>query len=403
MKKNLTLSQWLIEKTDGEAYRAGKLSGESSEKSSEKAYVTKHPKVDQQIINQIGSLTKLISQAREMEKDAQLSGFIRFDWRDMGNDIRAIHYSVEIIPLLCDREGIEDPRKRQQRHIKTVGELLQEASQSEADWLKSYYRFLLTRLEQGKLVKEMDDEAWFACLNAIGRLHCPTWKRVFSARVFRDSKRFQTSYEDRVVKVLREYSDMPDKDVMTNEQILKACACSSCVFCRGADAECGKEFYEIVCGGLSGRCDYCAGMYYLFCLCGISSGSGCRCGGSYDGVELYRGTDFQHAGTGRRGKDGRPGCAGNDGIVKGGRNVGSKNQSGDTKLYGIYVFRTVYAAVLFFGVSLWGSSWTLLSASPVSGNGDSKLGMYLGGSALCSVGLFQIPRNDCRTVFMGMV
>lgn len=47
MKKNLTLSQWLIEKTDGEAYRAGKLSGESSEKSSEKAYVTKHPKVDQ--------------------------------------------------------------------------------------------------------------------------------------------------------------------------------------------------------------------------------------------------------------------------------------------------------------------------------------------------------------------
>ena len=237
MKKNLTLSQWLIEKTDGEAYRAGKLSGESSEK----AYVTKHPKVDQQMINQIGSLTKLISQAREMEKDAQLSGFIRFDWRDMGNDIRAIHYSVEIIPLLCDREGIEDPRKRQQRHIKTVGELLQEASQSEADWLKYYYRFLLTRLEQGKLVKEMDDEAWFACLNAIGRLHCPTWKRVFSARVFRDSKRFQTSYEDRVVKVLREYSDMPDKDVMTNEQILKAYGiisytqtleCKGAVLCR---------------------------------------------------------------------------------------------------------------------------------------------------------------------------
>jgi hypothetical protein len=73
MKKNLTLSQWLIEKTDGEAYRAGKLSGESSEKSSEKAYVTKHPKVDQQIINQIGSLTKLISQAREMEKMRSLA------------------------------------------------------------------------------------------------------------------------------------------------------------------------------------------------------------------------------------------------------------------------------------------------------------------------------------------
>ena len=131
MKKNLTLSQWLIEKTDGEAYRAGKLHGE------------KHPEVDQQLINKIGNLKKLIGQAGELEKDPELKGLIRFDWRDMGNDIRTIHYSVEIIPLLCDREGIEDPRKRQQCYIKMVAELLQEASQSEADWLKFYYRCLL--------------------------------------------------------------------------------------------------------------------------------------------------------------------------------------------------------------------------------------------------------------------
>lgn len=209
MKKNLTLSQWLIEKTDGEAYRAGKLHGE------------KHPEVDQQLINKIGNLKKLLSQARELEKDPELTGLIRFDWRDMGNDIRTIHYSVEIIPILCDREGIEDPRKRQQRYIGKVKELLQEVSQLEIDWLKSYYRSLSERLEQGKLVKEMEDEAWFVCLNAIAKIPCPIWKRVFSARVFRDSKRFQTTYEDRVVKVLREYSEMPNKDVMTNEQILK--------------------------------------------------------------------------------------------------------------------------------------------------------------------------------------
>lgn len=60
MKKNLTLSQWLIEKTDGEAYRAGKLSGESSEK----AYVTKHPKVDQQMINQIGKTAVFLNRTR---------------------------------------------------------------------------------------------------------------------------------------------------------------------------------------------------------------------------------------------------------------------------------------------------------------------------------------------------
>lgn len=42
MKKNLTLRQWFIEKTDGEAYRAGKLHGE------------KHPDVDQQLIIGLG-------------------------------------------------------------------------------------------------------------------------------------------------------------------------------------------------------------------------------------------------------------------------------------------------------------------------------------------------------------
>ena len=48
MKKNLTLGQWLIEKTDGEAYRAGKLHGE------------KHPEVDQRLINKIGNLKKIV-------------------------------------------------------------------------------------------------------------------------------------------------------------------------------------------------------------------------------------------------------------------------------------------------------------------------------------------------------
>ena len=88
MKKNLTLGQWLIEKTDGEAYRAGKLHGE------------KHPEVDQRLIKKSGNLKKLLSQAREMEKDPELKGLIRFDWRDMGNDIRTIHYSVEILSLI---------------------------------------------------------------------------------------------------------------------------------------------------------------------------------------------------------------------------------------------------------------------------------------------------------------
>lgn len=56
MKKNLTLGQWLIEKTDGEAYRAGKLHGE------------KHPEVDQQLINKIGNLKKIAQSGKRAGK-----------------------------------------------------------------------------------------------------------------------------------------------------------------------------------------------------------------------------------------------------------------------------------------------------------------------------------------------
>lgn len=34
---------------------------------------------------------------------------------------------------------------------------------------------------------------------------------------------------------------------------------------------------------------------------------------------------------------------------------------------------------------------------------ERKLGVYLRGSAFCSVGIFQISRDDRRTVFVGMV
>lgn len=47
-KKTVTLSQWLIEQNDTEAYRAGKLAGK------------KHPKVDQKLIDAVGGMQNLI-------------------------------------------------------------------------------------------------------------------------------------------------------------------------------------------------------------------------------------------------------------------------------------------------------------------------------------------------------
>ena len=210
MKKLLTLSRWIIDKTNVDSYRAGRLQGE------------KHPCVDQSLLNQLGGMANLLKQAEEMERDAGLNKYIRFDWRDMGKDITKMHYSIDIIPLLCKKEGIEDSLEKQRRYIEKIENLLSEVSRAETNWLYSYYKSLLVRLKQGKNVKEMEDETLFRCLQGMAAIQNPPWKRIFSANVLENSKKFEKEYETKVVGILRMYSDLPDKDNMTDEEILKS-------------------------------------------------------------------------------------------------------------------------------------------------------------------------------------
>ena len=130
-----TLIQWLIEKIDTKDYRAGKLSGE------------KHPSITQGLLEELGGRTSLLNQAKELERDSVLggSGKIRFQWRDMNADIDKIHYSVDIMPELCRREGIEDPRARQLRYIDVLSMWKEKAKDT---WLESYYEDEILRLKK---------------------------------------------------------------------------------------------------------------------------------------------------------------------------------------------------------------------------------------------------------------
>lgn len=209
MKKELTLSQWIIAKTNVDSYRAGRLKGE------------KHPCVDQLLLNQLGGMENLLKEARKMEKDVDLSKYIRFDWRDMGKDITKIHYSIEILPLLCKKENVEDPLEKQKKYIEKMKTLLQNVS--EVEWLYTYYHSLLEKLEQGKIVKEMEDENLFFCLKGVADIQRPVWKRIFSANILKNSKKFEQEYETKIVGILRNYSNLPDKEEMTDKEILKSC------------------------------------------------------------------------------------------------------------------------------------------------------------------------------------
>lgn len=225
VRETKTLIRWLIQQIDGENYRTGHAAG------------YKHPKVDKELLSVLGGKESLLSQARAIERDPALgaTGQIWFDWREMNTDISQIHYSVNIMPELCRREGIEDPRARQLRYIECLKKWQERA---EADWLVRYYQEEIEKLEKGHCAKttqsNLEDGNLYRCLDALAHLEEPVEKPIFSARVFKGvevpelqkrkltpSKVFHNCYESKVIHILKEYS--PDyAEGMSDDEILAA-------------------------------------------------------------------------------------------------------------------------------------------------------------------------------------
>lgn len=173
-----------------------------------------------------------MSQARAIERDAVLgaSGQIKFDWRDMNSDIGKIDYSVDIMPELCRREGIEDPRARQLRYI---GIMCRWKEKAAGTWLSDYYEKEIRNLEAGNCAQttqnNLEDGNLYRCLDALIHLEEPVEKPIFSAKVFRNvtlpeekippSKIFRKKYEGKVLSILKNYS--PDyAGGMEDDQVL---------------------------------------------------------------------------------------------------------------------------------------------------------------------------------------
>ncbi len=199
----MTLARYLIGQINKNAYRAGSLKG------------MKHTKIDSAVFEIVGGRSALVEQADRLKRE----GLLQFTKEDLGADIREIHYSVDIMPVLCEREGIEDPRHRQKRYIRRTEEW---RARAEGTWLTPYYERNLNRLEKGDEVKsvDFDDEPFFRCLNSVLYLEKPVWRRVFSAMVFGKTKTFEQEYQSRVLSVLRQYSPFYEEG-MTDEELLK--------------------------------------------------------------------------------------------------------------------------------------------------------------------------------------
>lgn len=197
------LTEYLIQTADGPAYRSGNLDG------------MRHPSVDGKMIRAAGGMRNLINEAEELEK----AGLIRAERKNLGMDIVRIHYPVSVIPELCIRAGVEDPRAKQLRWIRAAGKW---AGEAKGTFLEPYYDALLQRLEAGQDVKkpDMEDGDFFHCLNRAAAIESPVWRRQFSSEVLHDSKMFEKKYQDKVVTVLEKYSPLSEEG-MTADDILR--------------------------------------------------------------------------------------------------------------------------------------------------------------------------------------
>ena len=90
----------------------------------------------------------------------------------------------------------------------------------EYDWLCHYYDDILRRLEMGKEEKDTYEEVElrFRCINAIAKLEVPVWERVFSKRVFGDSKRFEKQYRSKMFTILKNYSPYYEEELEMDEE-----------------------------------------------------------------------------------------------------------------------------------------------------------------------------------------
>lgn len=197
------LTEYLIQTADGPAYRSGNLDG------------MRHPSVDGKMIRAAGGMRNLINEAEELEK----AGLIRAERKNLGMDIVRVHYPVSVIPELCIRAGVEDPRAKQLRWIRAAGKW---AGEAKGTFLEPYYDALLQRLEAGQDVKkpDMEDEDFFHCLNRAAVIESPVWRRQFSSEVLHDSKMFEKKYQNKVVTVLEKYSPLSEEG-MTADDILR--------------------------------------------------------------------------------------------------------------------------------------------------------------------------------------
>lgn len=157
---------------------------------------------------------KLVDEIVELEK----MGYITIKrWEIRGSDVDTVAYRVEDLPRfyeLLNELAAADGRKRrwakQEKSDYFVTMLEEELDNGNLPgWIRAYYEDLMSQFKKGKFPLEEETlKMYFACFRGISELDKrkePMYKRVFSKRYLKNSKRFENEAEDHVVRTAKRY------------------------------------------------------------------------------------------------------------------------------------------------------------------------------------------------------
>lgn len=210
--EQMTVGKWIINKVDTKDWRAGKGNEEKQRHFKHGGITANVNDTIREMMEMAGGRANFINQVNELERE----GLITVKRTNVNTEISEITFSVKEMDRLCDYEGVVNWRKLIEEKKNYLSGLIENAR---CDWLAAYERDAYRRLLNGILEKNVMDENIFKILNAIASLEKDVWKRKFSSDILNGSKVFEDVYEDRIITILRKYSDKADES-MTNDDVL---------------------------------------------------------------------------------------------------------------------------------------------------------------------------------------
>lgn len=157
----------------------------------------------------------------------QENNYVDVKWYQYKTEPIQMKFSLEKKNVFYEMAGITPKEQRIAEYSQWVQ---QKIIETQKGWMQNYYERLLEALKKGKIHKDLEKDyepvyqtenaEMFHCLDELNRLDELTYVRVFSKKVFNNSKRFERMYKSKIISRMNEwgeegfFKETPEKDIL---------------------------------------------------------------------------------------------------------------------------------------------------------------------------------------------